>query len=373
MSAINLRLLCLVGALLWLCAWAGVRTSNAGETLTVESEELVLVDGVDLKDRLVGRVASARRAQLGFERGGRIASVAVRMGERVTKGQELAVLDLRQLQAQRREIEARLRAARADLQRIRAQLDLAVAVRKRQDDLFSRGVAAAQEHDEAVFGERALRAQVSAGEAAIAASEAARDTLDVSLELSRLIAPFAGTVTQRLLDEGSVVSPGAPVLLLIDREREVRIGVPLAKLAGLRIGKGYSLYIEGRQSAGTLLRLVDSVDPTTRTVEAVFSVDGDVAVVDGAIAYVLLSSRIESSGFWVPTAALTEGRRGLWSVFVLHPEGERHRIERRDVSVIHARPDRTFVRGTLSDGELIAVDGVHRIVPGQLVDISLRK
>ncbi len=351
-----------LAALLWLAG-----SALAGEVLPVESQVLVRSDGVDLVDRLVGRVASTRRSHLGFERGGRIASVAVRAGDRVEKGQRLASLDLRQLEAQRREVEARLGAAQADLRRIRAQLKLAAAVRKRQDDLFQRGVAAAQEHDEAVFGEQALRAQVAAGEAAIAAAVAARDTLDVAVELSHLVAPFAGTVTQRHLDEGSVVAPGAPVLSLIDRQREIRIGVPLAKAADLAVGDEYQVVVEDRELSSRLVRVVDSLDPATRTIEAIFAVGEAASIVDGAVAHVRWRSRLPGAGYWVPTAALSEGRRGLWSLLVLVGEGDFYRVERRDVSVLHARPDRAFVRGAVADGERIVVGGAHRVVPGQMV------
>lgn len=339
----------------------------AGELMAVASAIVELRPALEVEDRLVGRVISARRSDLGFERGGRIDSVLVDAGDAVERGQQLASLDARALQAERREIEARLVAARADLARVRAQLDLAAATRRRQSDLYQRGVAAAQEHDEAVFSEKALQAQIGVAEATIAATAAALASVEVALDLAALAAPFDGIVTARHVDEGAIVAPGAPVLSLIDRRREVRVGVPVTKRDRLRIGARYAVEIEGREEQCSLSRVVDAVEPSTRTVEAIFDLPDDSGAIDGAVARLALSTRLEQTGFWLPTTALNEGRRGLWSVLVLRPDGATHLVERRDVQLLHVQADRAFVRGPLEEGERVAVSALERLVPGQRV------
>lgn len=352
--------------LIWAFAVAVVAAAaHAGEPLPVASIVVEPQSGLEVMDSLVGRVVSARRSELGFERGGRVDTVVVAAGDRVVRGQKLAALDTRQLSAQRREAEARLRSARADLQRTRAQLDLAAATRQRQADLYERGVAAAQEHDEALYGERALRAQLGAAEAVIGAAEAALASIDVALELSVIEAPFDGVITRRDIHEGAVAGAGVPVLSLIDARREVRVGVPLPKRDQLRVGEPYPVEIEGRPREAVLRRLVDSVDGPTRTVEAIFDLSGD--AVDGAVARLRLATRLEHEGFWLPATALSEGRRGLWSVLVLQPVDRGHRVERREVQLLHVEADRVYVRGPIAAGERVASAGIERVVPGQLV------
>jgi len=98
--------------------------------------------------------------------------------------------------------------------------------------------------------------------------------------------------------------------------------------------------------------------------------DGASAAVSGAVVRVSLQSRVRSSGFAVPTAALVRGSRGLWSLYVVTDcEGDEGVIKKRDVEVIHTEGDESFVRGTLVDGEIIVVVGVHRVVPGQKVQL----
>ncbi len=344
-----------------------VSVAEAAQLIPVPSTILESQSSLEVEDRLVGRVTSTRRSDLGFERGGRIESVRVDSGDRVKMSDELAALDVRQLVAQRDETEARLAASRADLRRIRAQLALATATRRRQADLFARGVAAAQEHDEAVFGEQALVAQIGAAEATIGATQAALASVVVSIDLAKLTAPFDGVVTRRLADEGSIVGAGMPVLSLIDDRREVRVGVPVGKRNQLEIGSPYWIDIEGQGIEGVLGRVVATIDPATRTIEAIFDLPSDSDVVDGAVARLSLRTRLDQPGFWMPTTALTEGRRGLWAVFVLVPAGDRHRVERRDVQLLHVQAERVYVRGALEGGERVAVSGLERVVPGQRV------
>ena len=49
-----------------------------------------------------------------------------------------------------------------------------------------------------------------------------------------------------------------------------------------------------------------------------------------------------------------------------------HRLERRQVEVLHLRGEDVFVRGAVQDEDLIVSDGLLRVVPGQAVTIRLR-
>ena len=98
--------------------------------------------------------------------------------------------------------------------------------------------------------------------------------------------------------------------------------------------------------------------------------DGNKQFRSGELATAKVTKSVPATGFWLPLAALTEGTRGLWSVFVARPEGEQHVIERRDVEVLHSEAKRVFARGALSDGEAVVLSGVHRLVPGLGVQVD---
>jgi hypothetical protein len=125
------------------------------------------------------------------------------------------------------------------------------------------------------------------------------------------------------------------------------------------------------------------VDRDTRTSKAILDVslqsDQPTELVSGQLARVELEQRVPESGFWIPRLALTADHSGLWSCFVVQPyvsggdenAGLRGRAEKQSVEVLHVRDEWVFVRGTLQDGQLLIRDGMHRIVPGQQVEVRI--
>lgn len=320
-----------------------------------------VVDRFSVTDRLVGRLISRRRSELGFERGGRLAEVLVDDGARVSAGQLLARLDTRELEAALREQKARLASTRA-------RLELARVTASRQRRLEAQGTLSSQALDESLSNEATLEAQV-------AAEEAARERTEVALELSRLHAPYDAIVVRRRLDEGSVAGAGASVLSIIEAGvREVQIGAPPEVAAALDPERAYVVENGDLEIEARLTHVLPELDPMTRTQTVVFEIDdlarGVDRLADGALVWVRVERTLPGRGTWVPIGALTEGRRGTWTVFAVVEDDEgTSRIERRVVEIVQSGEQRAFVRGTLEDGDRIVADGLHRLIPGFAVTV----
>ncbi|MEZ4215245.1 MAG: efflux RND transporter periplasmic adaptor subunit [Myxococcota bacterium] len=342
---------------------AGDDDPPATDALPVATVRVALRAGFEVRERLAGRVVSPRRSELGFERGGRVAEVAVDDGERVAAGDVLARLDTRELAAQRRELEARVAATDA-------RLELARATSERQRELRRADFASQQRLDEAVAGEKALAAQ-------IAADRASLERVRVALELSLLRAPYDALVAARHLDEGTVAQPGQAVLSILERDaREVRVGVPPDVATRLEPGRRYAVEIDGQgdviEAGATLRRVVAAIDVATRTQTAVLALDADAPPVpDGALARVLFEREVAAPGAWVPIGALAEAQRGTWTAYAVVRDADgAQRAERRQVEVLHGESDRAYVRGTLRDGDELVADGLHRLAPGLRVRVA---
>ena len=187
----------------------------------------------------------ATQAELGFQLAGRLERIAVREGDRVTPGAELASLERAELLAQREVARAQVAAARAlmdeltagsrreEIARARAALDVATERRDaaRRDverlrplaeqSLVSRqafdhqrtelGIAegevakAVEELSLLETGPRVER--IAAQRAAVAQAEATVGRIDATLAQTTLEAPFAGTVTVRHREPGEALSP----------------------------------------------------------------------------------------------------------------------------------------------------------------------
>lgn len=337
------------------CAPAGADDPGA-VVLPVEVVTARRESGYAERRSYAGRVVARRASDLGFERAGRLDEVLADQGDRVEAGQVLARLDTRELRAERR----RLLARRGEIE---ARLELARLTTQRRRKLHEAGHLASQALDETVFAERALEAERAAAVAAI-------ENVEVRLDLSELRAPYAGSITGRQRDEGSVVSPGEPILSLIeDGVLEVHVGVPAGAAAELRAGSSHEIQVGDMRLQGELRATLAQVEVDTRTVRLVFRLAAPPARIrSGALARVTLEARVVGDGYWVPITALSESRRGLWTAYAVVEDGAGGwQVDRCQLDLIHADAERAFVRGTLRDGDRVVATGVHRLVPGQAV------
>ncbi|HUH12205.1 MAG TPA: HlyD family efflux transporter periplasmic adaptor subunit, partial [Longimicrobiales bacterium] len=118
-------------------------------------------------------------------------------------------------------------------------------------------------------GPRAAR--LAAPAAAGRQARAALEQVESALENAVIRAPFAGRVTVRHREPGETVSPGAPVLTLMDPDdRWVRIYVPENRLGAVRLGQEAAIRsdtFEDRLYPGRVVRIADEAEFTPRNVQ----------------------------------------------------------------------------------------------------------
>ncbi|MDB9524565.1 efflux RND transporter periplasmic adaptor subunit [Oscillatoria sp. CS-180] len=384
--------------------------STAASVSTVETLTVELVSSYEVARTYTGEVAALRASDLGFERGGELISVLVEEGDRVSIGQPLAQLDIQnlqthrqQLEAQKLEAEARLlelergarqediAAARAAVRDIESQLELQEIQRSRREFLYEAGAISREQLDEFAFGAETLIArldraqsdldellngtrpeQIAAQQAVVQQLAASVADVDVDIDKSTLRAPFDGIVSTQQVDEGTVVSTGQSVVRLVENETpEARIGLPEDVASRLRVGESVTVNLDTERYSATVKSLLPEVDADTRTQVVVFQIEAAaIATVNpGQTVRVEITETIPTAGIWLPTSALAQDIRGLWSAYGLTPtdaEGM-YEVQSQSVEILHQESNRALVRGTLQPGDLVVADGVHRLVPGQQV------
>lgn len=354
-----------------------------------------------------GTLVAARQSRLSFERSGRVLRMLVDEGARVHADQPLAELDRRHLSAERRAVVARLdeatalleelvagprkeriASARALVRSLAAQRDSAEQNLQRRQALVETRAVSREEYDEMLYEYRSAAAQVDASQKEldellagtrkeqVAAQRARVEQLraeladvDHDLEDSTLRAPYAGVIAERVLDEGAIVSPGQVVFRVLDAAApELWVGLPGGVAQRLSLGATMPARVASESAVATVRSLRPEIDPTTRTRTVVLTVATSAA--PGQIARVAVQEEVAGDGFWAPTAALTPRERGLWAVYVAEGEGPLRTVAIRDVEVIHSEASRSFVRGSLAEGDAILAAGAHRVVEGQQVTIT---
>ncbi len=350
-ASVNLFVL-LCGLLLLEGCQESDSTPPETRALSVSTQVLEQQSGFEWVQSYAGYVEASQNSGLGFETGGKLKSIAVDTGDPVTAGQTLAVLDTqlleaetRRLNALRQETQARLRLARTSLERLGA--------------LEQRGYASTQNRDE-------LEAEVEALQAAIAVINSNLDRNRLQQDKSVLIAPFDARVGKRLADEGMVLGAGQPVLQLLSAAgTEFSIGLPPAQAASLEPGQTYSLEAGAQQLEVKLIRVGAELDPMSRTLQARFTPTAPLQLAHGSLVRLQLPEYRQEPGYWVPVSALTDSVRGLWQVYVI---GADNQVEARNVRILHTTENSAYISGALASGEQLLDKGLHRVVPGQLVE-----
>lgn len=339
------------------------------ETVTVQPQSQF-----EFLEHYSGRVIPRRTSDLGFQFSGQVITVPVEEGQKVETGDVLAVLDTRQLEGQRGELDAHKTRTLAQLAEMKARYEFAQITVKRRKGLRTKDIISPEKYEESVYEERALRSQLAAANAAVKEADAAIRRIRTTIELSKLRAPFAGTITTIDANEGSSLNTGMRVMRIIeDSVPMVRMHIPEQSFLSLEDGAEYTIKIDGRAYLSILTALIPQIDTTTRTGTARFIIEQpDQFLQSGQIAYLTMTKTRPAKGFWLPMNALSEGRRGMWRAYVLEPteQANIYRIEARDLQLIYTNGERVYVRGTATKGELIISDGVHRVVPKQLVTVK---
>ena len=322
--------------------------------ISVETINAQLTDAFMAEEKFTGIVTPRRSSQLGFTNGGRIASLQVDIGDKVVDGQTLAVLDTRSLRAQ-------LAAARAVISEAQASYNLAESTVDRQIALLEKGHVSSQRVDEA-------RAQANTARARIQAATANADALRVQIDLARIQAPFDGTITARMADEGAIAGPAQPVFELVETGNlEARLGLTARLAKELEVGEIYELTSDQGPVLAELRSITGVIDANNRTVTTLFDIQNADKVPAGAVVRLSMDQEIDEPGLWLPVSSLTESDRGLWSIYIARRNGGGWSAEPGIVEIIHQTGERVYVRGAVRDGDRVIVDGLQRITPGQPV------
>jgi multidrug resistance efflux pump len=313
---------------------------------TPSNRDLVLIGTVDSNQVIVSPQVQ-----------GRIQKLLVEEGTQVKAGDLIAVLDPSELQAEQRAAaatiasmrekvaetrhteeatkgstssdvansQARLQAARAQLVQAQATLDRTASDSRRTIELARQGVASEQESVQAEMNLKAAQANVQALKDQVSASQADLDSAtarthqaaaaqstvastqgqlenaeaqlkqaDVRLGYTNIYAPVSGTVSVRAAREGEVLTPGQPIVTIVDlSDTWVRAALP--ETASDHIGLGDTLRVRfpgGTQTSGKVF---------FKAAEADFATQRDVGRRKRDIKTIVVKVRIENPrGAYVP-------------------------------------------------------------------------
>ncbi len=312
----------------------------------------------------LGTVQALNTATIHSQVTGLLQSVDFVEGQQVRRGDVLAQIDPRPLQAL-------LAQAQAQMSRDQAQLANVEVNLNRNLPLLSRGFATDQQVAD-------QRSQVSQLQSAAKSDEAAVDNAQTQLGYATLTAPFDGITGVRQIDVGNIVHPtDANGLVTMTQVQPVAVlmTLPAADIAqvqdALAAGKVEAVaYDQAGNKAldtGQLLLVNNQADPATGTVQlkALFP-NVQRRLWPGTFVNVELTTSVMKAALTVPADAVQQGPQGTF-IYVVDAGSK---AEVRPVQTGQQRRDVAVIAKGLNPGETVVVQGQYRLTAGVAVSPS---
>jgi RND family efflux transporter MFP subunit len=303
---------------------SGCSTEQQAEvpsTETVRNVSVLAVKQDNIPDLLeaVGTVRAAQTSDLASQMMGNIVEIRVHEGDRVYRGQVLAVIDDSQPRAAVDRATATELAAQQQLVAANSDLALADSTLKRYQYLYEQKVVSQQEFDEVNARQQTFLARRDIAQAGQAQARAALNQATTSLAYTRIRAPFNGIVTHKKVDSGTLASPGMPIFTVEDMSRyQLEVAVNESDLWCVRPGGHVSVAIEAlgnTELKGKVVEILPAADPASRAFLVKIELPTDTRLRSGLFGRAQFS-RGEQEALLIPRSAVVQ-RGQLQGVFVL--------------------------------------------------------
>ena len=322
-------------------------TSGEAETKAVPVRVAAAAPADFLSDiAVVGRVEPDRSFILAFKTPGVVTVLNVEEGDTVKKGQVLAELDSRDVDAQWRQAEEAADKAARELVRVQ--------------QLNAKGFASKAALQDAAALAKSTRATAQAAGS--------------NRGYAKIVAPNDGVVLKRHVEANGVVAAGAPVLTLSDMSESYVLSAGLADRDALRVALGDAAQVTfdafpGQAFAATVTEIGADADARTGT----FQVKLKIAASEDTLKSGLVGrAAIRPSGqvaanLAVPIDAILEGHGEDAFVFVVDAEGN---AKRTRIKVGRLSGGLVAVTGGLGNGAQVVVDGAGYLTDGEKVSVA---
>jgi RND family efflux transporter MFP subunit len=352
--------------------------------LTIETVRLQTIpDELEVS----GSVIAAAMAQLAARMTGNVTQVAVREGDAVKPGQLLAQLDEGELLARKDSTRAALQMASAGVTETgravavaQAQADIAKKTYDRYLYLRDQKSVSPQEFDEVEAKQLAAQAGLEQAKAKLQQVEASKTQAESEARIAeevasyaQILAPFDGRVSRRMVEPGSLVTPGMPLFIVEDTshyqldvmlptDAVTVVGKPPASIRRGSIARMELDAILGKSFSGRVAEIEAGADPGSHTVRARIELPRDPAIQSGLFGRAWFH-RGNRRAIVVSNSAVIE-RGQLRGVYITDSSGD---VRWRVVTLGQKMADQVEVLSGLGEGEHVVLNPGSQELDGKKV------
>ena len=300
---------------------SGERETVNAAPETVSNVSVISVQVATAPDvvEAVGTLRAAETSQLAAQMMGAIVEIRVHEGDRVQRGQVLAVIDDAQPRAALDRAAAVDLAAQQEITASESDLALAESTFTRYQTLFDKKSVSPQEFDEIKARYQGAQARREMARAGQSQAKAALQQARTALSYAHIVAPFDGLVTEKKVDVGTLASPGMPIFTVEDLRRyRLEATVNESDLRYVRQGQQVSVSVDAlgdRQFKGKVAEIVPAADSANRSFLVKVEMPSDPALRSGLFGRAQFT-RGERTALMIPHDSVIE-RGQLQGIYVL--------------------------------------------------------
>jgi RND family efflux transporter MFP subunit len=288
---------------------------------TIRNLSVLAVQRADVPDLLesVGTVRAAQTSQRASQMMGNIVELRAREGDRVQRGQVLAVIDESQPRAAVDRATSAVSATEQEVAASDSGLTLAQLTLNRYQNLYDKKSVSPQEFDEVKARYQAAVAHRDKALAGQSQAKAGLAQARTSLSYTRILSPFDGVITEKKADPGMLASPGLPIFTVEGLGHyRLEAAVNENDLRYVRMGEQVTVVVDALENAelkGKVTQIVPAADTGSRSFLVKIELPADTRLRSGLFGRAQFS-RGKRSSLLIPQTAVVE-RGQLQGVYVL--------------------------------------------------------
>ena len=348
-----------------------LRPKHVEEILPIVGVDTVRTRNVEVYGEFPGKIRAQQFVEVRARVEGYLEKMMFAEGTRVNKDQVLFIIDPKQYKAQVDRAEALVAKNKAIA--LKAERDLA-----RIKPLFEQKAASQLDLDNAVAAYESAKADVNVSEANLTEAR-------LALSYTTVRSPISGYISERHVDIGTLVGPGAQSLLAnvvksdtvlvefkmtdLDYQKSKARNVNLGQQDTSRHWNPYVTITLADKSQYKYKGLVDFADPLVDAKSGTFSVRAEMPnpereLLPGQFTNVKVLLDVRENAVAVPTKAITIEKSGTF-IFVVKRDGT---VEKRFIQTGPEVGNVTVVERGLRANEVIVVEGQHKLSHGNKVE-----
>ncbi|MBN2568880.1 MAG: efflux RND transporter periplasmic adaptor subunit [Deltaproteobacteria bacterium] len=305
-----------------------------------------------------GTILPQYESRVGSKIAGRIEKIKTHEGDYVRGGEEVARIDQSDIILGQQRAVAELEMSKASLNEAKLNLTNLKKEKNRLTSLYERKVISEQRYDDVITAYSMALAKVD-----LASAQMERAKADIALILQKLkdsvvSAPFAGMVVKKYVNEGEIVSPGTPLVWIMNTTRvKAEVEIPEIKLSQVRKGIMADVLLDAIPDylfQGSVSRINARINPVTRNFSVEIDIpNGEHLIKPGMFARITIKTDVLEDIVLVPQKALVKDGERRDAVFILKGE----RIALRPVTTGASSADMIEIRKGIDTGEKVIITG----------------